>query len=143
MARKTLARSKTTTTRQRAKVKNTVAAIILREDHAFLVEKRRDDDDSDPGFVAIPGGHVEAGESFDEALKREMKEELGIKVLKAKAVHVDNHTTTSGERDRIHYYLVHEWKGKIVSHEAQRVYWESDPTRLTARTDRDAIKRTL
>ena len=32
----------------------------------------------DPGFIAIPGGHTENEETPEEALRREMREELGI-----------------------------------------------------------------
>jgi ADP-ribose pyrophosphatase YjhB (NUDIX family) len=28
--------------------------------------------------VVVPGGHVESGESLEEACKRELKEELGL-----------------------------------------------------------------
>jgi len=30
------------------------------------------------GFWVIPGGHVEYGETVEKAIKREMKEELGV-----------------------------------------------------------------
>src|SRR6266487_4854134 len=53
---------------------------VLISDCSVLVEKRRVDDDADPGLVLLPGGHVEVGESLNRALKREMREELGIKV---------------------------------------------------------------
>jgi len=32
------------------------------------------------GYWVLPGGHVEYGEKIEEAIKREIKEELGIKV---------------------------------------------------------------
>lgn len=32
----------------------------------------------DDGFLGIPGGHLEADESFEGAARRELKEELGI-----------------------------------------------------------------
>lgn len=32
------------------------------------------------GFWVIPGGHVDYGETVEKALKREMKEELGVSV---------------------------------------------------------------
>jgi 8-oxo-dGTP pyrophosphatase MutT (NUDIX family) len=51
---------------------------ILLDDGSVLVEKRRVDDDADPGQVLLPGGYVEVGESLNQALKREMREELGI-----------------------------------------------------------------
>jgi len=121
-------------------IEDTVAGIFIRGGK-FLVEKRRNDDDSDPGFVSIPGGHVQKGESLHEALNREMKEELGITIGKSHSVYMGLHKTTSGERDRIHYFLIENWKGRIISHEAESLYWESDPRNLTATVDRKAMKR--
>ncbi len=73
----------------------------------------------------MPGGHVEAGETLIGALKREMREELGIRVEKTEPVHVRYHTGSNGERQRIHYFHVMDWEGRIVSIEVARVYWES------------------
>ena len=38
-----------------------------------------------PGYT-LPGGHVEMGESFVDAVVREMKEETGLTVLNPRAV---------------------------------------------------------
>jgi 8-oxo-dGTP diphosphatase len=139
LARCSLVKRGKTPTNTRPRIEETAAAILIREGK-FLVEKRRDDDDSDPGFVSIPGGHVEKGESLHEALSREMKEELGITIGKSHSVYVGLHKTTNGERDRIHYFLVESWKGTIIPHEAESLYWESDPRNLTATSDRKAMK---
>ena len=55
---------------------NTVA-LIVEEDGRLLVERRKLTKETDPGKVAIPGGHVEGGESLEEACRRELHEELG------------------------------------------------------------------
>ncbi len=120
-----------------------LAAGILMKGKEFLVEKRRDDEDADPGYVEIPGGHVEKDETLEDALRREMKEELGIRVEKARLVHKGLYTATNGERGRIHYFHVEKWKGRIVSKEAERVYWESDVSNLSIPPDRRAIQTVL
>jgi len=105
---------------------------------AVLVEKRRADDDADPGQVLLPGGHVEVGESLSRALKREMREELGIRVGKTTPIRVRYYAASNGERQRIHYLQIKDWQGEITSYEAEAVYWESDISRLS-----DAIERKI
>jgi len=105
---------------------------------SVLVEKRRADDDADPGQVLLPGGHVEVSESLSRALKREMREELGIQVGKVTPIRVRYCTASNGERQRIHYLQIKDWKGEITSNEAEAVYWESDISRLS-----DAIERKI
>ena len=116
---------------------------ILVDKRKFLVEKRRDDDDADPGLIEIPGGHVDAGETFEDALRREMKEELGIDVERAKLVQKSLYTASNGERQRIHYFHVEKWNGRIRSTEAERVYWESEISNLSIIPDRRAVGKIL
>jgi len=128
-------------TRRRA-IADCVGGILV-ERRKFLVEKRRDDDDADPGLIEIPGGHVDPDETLEDALKREMKEELGIDVEKAKLVQTSLCTATNGERQRIHYFHVEKWNGRIVFKEAERVYWESAISNLSIVPDRTAVRRIL
>jgi mutator protein MutT len=116
---------------------------ILVERRRFLVEKRRDDDDADPGLIEIPGGHVDPDETLEDALRREMKEELGIDVEKGRLVQKSLYTATNGERQRIHYFHVEKWNGRIRSTEAERVYWESEIGNLSIIPDRRAVRRIL
>ena len=62
-----------------------VVGIVVRGDK-FLVERRRWDETVDPGIVCLPAGHVKPNESLEDALKREMMEELGIQVNEMKFV---------------------------------------------------------
>ena len=57
----------------------TVGGLIQREDGMVLLC----DSHKWPGLYTVPGGHVELGETCEEALVREIKEEVGldIKVL--------------------------------------------------------------
>lgn len=47
-----------------------VSGIIIREGKVLMLEM------DDAGFYCLPGGHVELGETTEEAMLREMKEEL-------------------------------------------------------------------
>ena len=55
-----------------------VSFILVKGDQVLL-ETRSKGKDSDPGMIAIPGGHMEKGESQPMTLLRELDEELNIK----------------------------------------------------------------
>ena len=116
---------------------------MLTRNGAVLVEKRRADDEADPGLTLLPGGHVESEESLDQALKREMREELGIRVEKTTPLHVRLYTASNGERQRIHYFHIKSWNGEIRSNEAERVYWESSLRNLSDETERRIVFKLL
>src|SRR5437762_7322551 len=116
---------------------------VLTRNGAVLVETRRADDEADPGLTLLPGGHVESGESLAQALRREMREELGIRVEKIAPLHVRRYTASNGERQRIHYFRVMAWKGRIQSGEAETVYWESNIGNLSDSIERRIVRRLL
>ena len=51
---------------------------ILKDKDLFLVVRRSKEDDLYPGCWEFPGGHIEFGETISDALKRELKEEIGF-----------------------------------------------------------------
>jgi len=58
-------------------MKKVVNAIIKNKEEKVLVIKRKDEK-IHQGKWAFPGGIVEEGESVEEALRREIKEEVGL-----------------------------------------------------------------
>ncbi|MCD8197663.1 MAG: NUDIX domain-containing protein [Lachnospiraceae bacterium] len=74
--------------------------------------------------TTFPGGHVEAGETFAEAVVREMKEETGLTI---------HHPILKGiyhwYRDGFHniglLYRAESYEGELKSSEEGRVYWIS------------------
>ncbi len=56
-----------------------VSAVIVNEKYQFLLTKRVDTDNFN-GKWQLPGGEVEFAEIPEEALKREVKEELGVEI---------------------------------------------------------------
>ncbi len=59
--------------------------LIIKDNRIALIKKARG---GYKGLLAIPGGGIEHGESPEEALKRELKEEAGVDVLKNKLLDV-------------------------------------------------------
>ena len=61
----------------------TVLGVIARPDGTFLITKRVMTKAWAPGWWEVSGGGVQAGESSEEAVRREVKEETGLDVRKA------------------------------------------------------------
>ena len=60
---------------------------VFSPDGALLLQKRSDDKDIQPGrWDTSVGGHVDFGETVDEALRREVAEELGLTDFEPKAL---------------------------------------------------------
>lgn len=55
-----------------------VPAIILNSKKEILLEKRSKNLFMYPGMWGLPGGLIEYGETIEQAIKRELKEELGV-----------------------------------------------------------------
>lgn len=57
-----------------------VAAIIFNQDKSQIFITKRPDDKHKGGFWEFPGGKVEPDESVEQAMIRELDEEIGIRV---------------------------------------------------------------
>jgi len=79
-----------------------VGGVIIRDDR-ILLERRRNDPGK--GKWSIPGGIVELGESTEEAVIREVKEETGLDVENPELIDVVNNITKD-EKDQIKYHFV-------------------------------------
>ncbi len=130
--------------RERIELKevDVVVGVILKG-NKFLVERRRLDEESDPGIVCLPGGHVREGESREEALKREMSEELGIKVKGLKFICKNFYVASDGERQNAYCYLVTNYEGMPICKSAQEIFWEDKINNLSLEVDRKTLARAL
>ena len=96
-------------------------AFMLMQDDQVLAEKRKRTKRVVPGAVAFPGGHIEARESPEEALYREVQEEIGIVPIEIAYVCTLLHR--SQEFRKLHYFAVTRWEGEIIPQEAESVVW--------------------
>lgn len=75
------------------------------------------------GLWEFPGGKVERGECDEDALRRELLEELGVHVERSAPVHVHEHAYARHGVVRIKFFVVLEWRGTPTGLERQRVRW--------------------
>lgn len=87
-----------------------------------LVQDRVDPDWSG---VTFPGGHVEKGESFTDAVIREVFEETGLTVSKLQMCGIKDWTRDDGVRYVVLLYKTFTYKGKLKSSDEGEVFWTS------------------
>jgi 8-oxo-dGTP diphosphatase len=78
------------------------------------------------GYWEFPGGKVEPGESIEQALSRELHEELGITIGAAQPWHVELMDYPHA-RVRLHFCKVFDWHGEFQMREGQTMAWEQLP----------------
>lgn len=101
-------------------MKITSNAIIIKNNR-ILMGKRRMTKKYFPGHWDIVGGHVEKGETLKEAMIREVKEEVGLKVLKFRKIGAIEEKRL---RYRHHLYFIIKWKGNARNKgEFVRIRW--------------------
>ena len=93
------------------RVHDCVGALLVR-DAAILLGKRRDDCDWLAGAWDVFGGHVEEGESGEQAIARELAEELGIVVDVHDLCRLGQLEGESPEPWRLRLYRVASWSGE-------------------------------
>ncbi len=99
--------------------------ILLRADGALLLSTRPPGKAYE-GYWEFPGGKIEAGESVEQALRRELIEELGITIGPAQAWKVTEHNYPHA-LVRLHWCKVDQWTGEFEMREGQSMAWQHWP----------------
>ena len=81
------------------------------------------------GYWEFPGGKVEAGESIEQALRRELHEELGIVIAGAQPWQVEM-VDYPHALVRLHFCKVFAWQGDFEMREGQTMAWQQLPVQV-------------
>jgi 8-oxo-dGTP diphosphatase len=81
------------------------------------------------GYWEFPGGKLEAGESVEAALRRELHEELGISIGHAEPWQ-ELLMDYEHARVRLHFCKVFAWRGDFQMREGQTMAWQSLPVQV-------------
>jgi 8-oxo-dGTP diphosphatase len=112
---------------------------ILYQNGKFLAERRKADEKFYPNGVLFPGGAINDGETFEAALHREMKEELGIDIVAYSFLghfkHDDGH--------KIAAFMITQWNGVPQALEAAEVFWIENEDGLTDAKNREMYRAAI
>jgi len=102
----------------------TVGAVILNSEAEVLICKSNKWNQK----YVIPGGHIEAGESMEEALIREVKEETGLDVFEIELLGINESIYSESFQNKKHFIFVDficrsNSNDVILNEEAQSYEW--------------------
>ncbi len=122
------ARTDAATPGQTRKLVQVAVGILQRTDGCFLLTSRPQGK-AYAGYWEFPGGKVEAGESVEDALRRELQEEIGLRIAAAtpwRSSVVDYpHALVE-----LHFCKITDWSGELCMRENQSFAWETLPVRV-------------
>ncbi len=83
-----------------------VGAIVLKDGEILLVKRRFN---PSSGRWALPGGHVEPGESLEEAAVRELKEETGLRAVNVIPYAITEYIEVGERNDLMYHYIMFDY----------------------------------
>ncbi len=99
-----------------------VVVAVLRDGDRVLMGLRPADKKY-PLQWEFPGGKVEAGESLEAALRRELREELEIEVAGLRELRCDVSEYSDAGTFSVHYFAVDSWRGELRNRAFAKLAW--------------------
>ena len=111
------------------KLVEVAVGVLIRPDGDFLLTSRPPGKVYE-GYWEFPGGKLESGETVEQALRRELQEEIGITIGPVQAWKVETvdypHALVG-----LNFCKVFDWSGELHMHEGQTFAWQRLPVTVT------------
>jgi len=95
-----------------------VSSAIILENKKILLIKRSDDEKAFPGYWAGPGGKANEGETPEQAVTREAKEETNLEFKPKELIKIGQYM------DRPLYRFYGDWSGDVKIQEEEIADWK-------------------
>jgi 8-oxo-dGTP diphosphatase len=107
------------------KTVDVAVGVLIRPNGEFLMTSRPPGKVYE-GYWEFPGGKLEAGESVEQALRRELQEEIGITIGSAQPWKVEM-VDYPHALVRLNFCKVFDWSGDLHMQEGQTFAWQTLP----------------
>ena len=107
------------------KVVEVAVGVLIRPDGDFLLTSRPPGKVYE-GYWEFPGGKLESGETVEQALRRELQEEIGISIGSVEPWKVET-VDYPHALVRLNFCKVFDWSGDLHMHEGQAFAWQRLP----------------
>ena len=98
-----------------------VAGLIVQQGHLLACQRRATS--AFPLKWEFPGGKVEPGERYEDALKREIKEELAIEISDPVEIFSHRHIYPAAFEVSLKFFRVTRFQGEIRNRVFQQIRW--------------------